>query len=149
MHIISCADVSKYLRFILFLIKMIISVIMYWWWSWYFGWWWLWQEWHMAKTAPPPLCGKNHNIPVFLKDCFPYFWFLAVHNSSKGDLVPLSGTTNNQSLHNTTEWPLRLVTFETFDRSDEKTWPDQKYLHTYPLTYLTTYLPTYLPLYLH
>ena len=35
--------------------------------------------------------------------------FLAVHNSSIGDLVPcsvcLSVTTNNQSLHNTTEWP--------------------------------------------
>ena len=34
--------------------------------------------------------------------------FLAVHNSSIGDLVPWlvcwSGTTNNQSLHNTTEW---------------------------------------------
>ena len=45
--------------------------------------------------------------------------FLAVHNSSIGDLVPWSVgrsvTTNNQSLHNTTEWPQRLVTFETFD----------------------------------
>ena len=33
----------------------------------------------------------------------------------------------------------RLVTFETFDQSDEKTWPDPKrptYLHTYPATYL-------------
>ena len=40
--------------------------------------------------------------------------------------VCLSGTTNNQSLHNTTEWPQRLVTFETFDQRDEKTWPDQK-----------------------
>ena len=39
----------------------------------------------------------------------------------------------------------RLVTYETFDQSDEKTWPDQKiptYLHTYPLTYLPTYLCT-------
>ena len=44
---------------------------------------------------------------------FLFFWFvcyifLAVQNSSIGDLVPwsvcLSGTTNNQSLHNTTEW---------------------------------------------
>ena len=37
------------------------------------------------------------------------------------------------------------MTFETFDQSDEKTWPDQKiptYLHTYPLTYLPTYLCT-------
>ena len=24
------------------------------------------------------------------------------------------------------EWPLRLVTFETFDQSDEDTWPDQQ-----------------------
>ena len=36
------------------------------------------------------------------------FSFLAVQNSSKGDLVPWlvapSGTTGNQSLHNTTEW---------------------------------------------
>ena len=45
----------------------------------------------------------------------------------------LSGTTNNQSLHNTTEWPQRLVTFETFDQSNEKTWPDQK---------RSTYLPS-------
>ena len=52
-------------------------------------------------------------------------WFLAVQNSSIGLIVcPLfawSDQTNNQSLHNTTEWPQRLVTFETFDQSDEKT----------------------------
>ena len=38
----------------------------------------------------------------------------------------------------------RLVTYETFDQSDEKTWPDQEiptYLHTYPPTYLPTYVP--------
>ena len=35
---------------------------------------------------------KNHSFP-----------FLAVQNSSIGYLVPWSGTTNNQSLHNTTE----------------------------------------------
>ena len=33
------------------------------------------------------------------------------------------------------EWLYRLVTFETFDQSDEETWPDQK-------MYLPTYLPT-------
>ena len=40
----------------------------------------------------------------------------------------LFDTTNNQSLRNTTEWSKRLVsaTFETIDRSDEETWPDQK-----------------------
>ena len=69
--------------------------------------------------------------------------FLAVQNTSIGDLVPWSlgwsVTTNNQSLHNTTEWPQRLVTFETFDQNDEETWPDQK---------RSTYLPTYLPPYL-
>ena len=26
----------------------------------------------------------------------------------------------------TTEWPETLVTFETFDQSDEETWPDQQ-----------------------
>ena len=37
----------------------------------------------------------------------------------------------------------RLVIFETFDQSDEKTRPDSKkptHLHTYPPTYLPTYL---------
>ena len=57
--------------------------------------------------------------------------FLAVQNSPIGLIVrPLlgrSGTTNNQSLHNIAEWPQRLVTFETFDHSDEETWPDQHF----------------------
>ena len=64
--------------------------------------------------------------------------FLAVQNSSISDLVPclvcLSDRTNNQSLHKPTEWSHTLVTFRTFDQSDEETWPDQKrstYLHTY------------------
>ena len=39
------------------------------------------------------------------------------------------------------EQSLRLVTFETFDQSDEKTWPDPK-----KPTHLPTYLPTYVPL---
>ena len=39
----------------------------------------------------------------------------------------------------------RLLTFETFDQSDEKTWPDQK-ISTYQHTYSPTYLPIYLPL---
>ena len=51
--------------------------------------------------------------------------FLAVQNSSIGLIVrPLVGpsvTTNNQSLLNTTESTLSLVTFETFDQRDEKT----------------------------
>ena len=53
-----------------------------------------------------------------------WFWFLAVQNSSIGLIVrPLlawSDQTNNQSLHNTTEWPQRLVTFETFDQSERR-----------------------------
>ena len=53
--------------------------------------------------------------------------------------LALAGTTDNQTFHNNTEWShlwhleytfkersLRLVTFETFDQSDEKTWPDQQ-----------------------
>ena len=46
-----------------------------------------------------------------------YSLFLAVHNSSIGLIVPWSDQTNNQSLHNTTGWPLRLVTFETLDQT--------------------------------
>ena len=50
--------------------------------------------------------------------------FLAVQNSSIGDLVT----------HSLTDWGYllllrykeRLLTFETFDQSDEETWPDQE-----------------------
>ena len=55
-----------------------------------------------------PFCNNFHSDFVF--NSF-WFWkplFLAVQNSSIGLIVPwlvgLSGTTNNQSLHNTTEW---------------------------------------------
>ena len=41
-------------------------------------------------------------------------------------LAGWSVTTNNQSLHNITEWPQRLVTFETFDQSDEGALQDQQ-----------------------
>ena len=51
-------------------------------------------------------------------ECCPVSFFLAVQNSSIGDLVPClvpwSGTTNNQRVHNSPEWPKRLVIFETF-----------------------------------
>ena len=49
-------------------------------------------------------------------------------------LVHWSDWTNNQSLHKPTEWSHTLVTFGTFDQTDEETWPDQNrstYLHTY------------------
>ena len=66
--------------------------------------------------------------------------FLVVQNSSIGDLVTDSVTQSITFDFDITEW---LVTFETFDQSDEKRWPDQKiptYQNTYPLTYLATYL---------
>ena len=49
--------------------------------------------------------------------------FLAVQNSSIGDLV-----THSSLRTLLIEWPWRLVTFETFVQSDEKTWHDQKKL---------------------
>ena len=58
---------------------------------------------------------------------------------SRDSLGP-SDQTNNQSLPNTTEWSMRLVTFETFDQSDEETWPDKKELPTFIPTHLPTYL---------
>ena len=65
----------------------------------------------------------------FFQNVFFQSVFLAVTwqlNRTHCPLVGWSGTTNNQSLHNTTEWPQTLVTFETFVQSDEKTWHDQK-----------------------
>ena len=49
-------------------------------------------------------------------------------DSSIGDLVTHSLTHSLSDLfkNTPTEWPQRLVTFETFDQSDEGTWPDQK-----------------------
>ena len=69
--------------------------------------------------------GLGKKVTILNKDliCFCIFKLklLAVHYSSIGDLVPWSvgrlGTTNNQSLHITD----RLVTYETFDQSDEDT----------------------------
>ena len=72
---------------------------------------------------------KNKRTKNIVTTSFYHEMFLALQlNSSIGDLVSWLGTTNinNQSLHNTAEWPQRLVTFETFDQSDEGTWPDQK-----------------------
>ena len=43
-------------------------------------------------------------------------------------------------------WLLRLETLQTFDQSDEETWPDEK--NTCLPTYLPTYLPTCPPTYL-
>ena len=61
--------------------------------------------WSVQKSLKPPLLllsTKSRN-PYNVK------LFLAVQNSSIGDLVRLLlgplGTTNNKSLHNTTEWP--------------------------------------------
>ena len=78
-----------------------------------------------------------HNSKFFSH--FYIFIFLAVQNSSIGDHVPclvcMSAPTNNQTLHNTTEWSWRLVTFETMIKIFI-------YLHTYSTTYLPTYLST-------
>ena len=57
--------------------------------------------------------------------------FLAVQNSSIGDLVTHSLThsvtdslTEGTFTFDITDRPKRLATVETFDQSDEETWPD-------------------------
>ena len=59
-------------------------------------------------------------------------WYFYLSKKAQYDLVPwlvpLSDPTNNQNLYNTTEWTWRLVSFETFDQSDEETWLDQNKL---------------------
>ena len=62
-------------------------------------------------------------MPKFV---FAFFSCLEQLNQWPYLLLAWSGTTNNQSVQNTTEWPWRLVTFETCDQSDEGTWPDQQ-----------------------
>ena len=54
--------------------------------------------------------------------------FLAVQNSSIGDLVTHWLTDSLTVLYwlRYKERPQRPVTFETFDQSDEETWPDQQ-----------------------
>jgi len=49
-------------------------------------------------------------------------------DSSIGDLVThwLTEWVRDLFKNTTTEWPQRRVTFETFDQSDEETWPEQK-----------------------
>ena len=54
---------------------------------------------------------------------FPKLYFLAVHNSSIGDLVTNS-LTDSLLLLPYKEQSWRLATIETFDQSDEETWPD-------------------------
>ena len=57
--------------------------------------------------------------------------FLAVQNS----LSLTHSLTQSTFTFDITEWPRWVVTFVTFDQSDEETWPDQK-------IYFLTYLPT-------
>ena len=111
------------------------------------------QNWVQSDRSGILLClhskedwkyGSSQHKTIIQNTCI---LFLAVQNSSIGHLVCPSGTTNNKSLHNTTEWPQRLVTFETFDQRDEKTLLPT-YKPTYLLTYLPNYLPTYMPIYL-
>ena len=63
-----------------------------------------------------------------MSDIPDFFKFLAVQNSSLGDLVTHSVTHSLRVLLLLTykERPERPVTFETFDQSDEETWPGQK-----------------------
>ena len=74
----------------------------------------------------------NGGPPAFRNPWFKKFWwwFLAVHNSSKGDLVTHwvtdSVTDSLTFTFDITEWPKRLATFETFVQIHEKTWHDQK-----------------------
>ena len=55
-------------------------------------------------------------------------FFSCPADSSIGDLVTdwLTEWVRDLLKNTPTEWPQRLVTFETFDQSDEGTWPDQK-----------------------
>ena len=59
------------------------------------------------------------NLGIYIFSCPDRVW-----DSS----IPTPVTTDRQGgftfWH--TEWPQSLVTFETFDQSDEETWPDQK-----------------------
>ena len=57
----------------------------------------------------------------------------AVQNSSIGDLVTDWLT---DSWHGTLTFHIQRATLETSDQSDAETWPDKKYLPTYPPTYL-------------
>ena len=56
-----------------------------------------------------------------------FLTFLAVHNRSIGDLVTNWLTQSLTFTFDITERPKRLVTFETFDQSDQETWPDQHF----------------------
>ena len=102
----------------------------------------------VCKYGPTKLlCTNAHPLRSAVGNLLMRFFFSCPQQLNRTPCPSLawSDQTNSQSLHNTTEWPQRLVTFETFDRSDEKTWPDQKYLPTYIPNHLPTYLPTYLP----
>ena len=86
---------------------------------------------YLTKNPPPPdpqnqLTDPSRGSKFFSSPLLRFF-------SSSVCVTPLT----IKSLHNTTEWTWILVTFETFDQSDEETRPDQK-------IYLPTYLSTYL-----
>ena len=58
-----------------------------------------------SHVHPQYIFHRGCEVAIFTLYCISLVVFLAVQNSSIGYLVPCSGTTNNQSLHNTTEWP--------------------------------------------
>ena len=70
----------------------------------------------------------NLKISNFTAVTFLVALFSCPADSSIGDLVThsLSEWVSDLFKNTTNERPQRLVSFETFDQSDEKTWPDPK-----------------------
>ena len=94
-----------------------------------------------AEIGPLQVGSTKNTQPG--KQKYILFWFLAVQNSSIGDLV-------THWLSDFWFWHYR-VTLETCDIWDiwsewweDMTWPKNIYLPSYLPTYLHTYLPTYL-----
>ena len=90
---------------------------------------------YIHTTPTQPICSEctiqymDSTLDRLTHNCCFLVLGLAIHLPTY--LPPLQNTLKEQSQ--------RLVTFETFDQSDEETWLDQKY------TQRQTYLPTYLP----
>ena len=92
-----------------------------------------WNEKWVETEATPDLLLMSSTIFSSFSTYFPQYFLHPEHifhnifsypeqlNRTHCPLLAWSDQTNNQSLQNTTEWPQRLVTFETFDQSDEKT----------------------------
>ena len=81
----------------------------------------------ICTDGPTSVPGVTYNISTVLHlKLESKLVFLAVHNSSIGEIVTHWVTDWLRTLLiDITEWPWRLVTFETFDQSDDETWPDK------------------------